>query len=337
MKRKLIWAAVVLFFLLPACSQEEPQMVDVTRVVSEAMEMSEEIAVQGTSVPQAGVGEPADTGIDTLGRQVGEAAAVAQANRSQQQTAQRLIVKNGEMLLETDTAGEAVSAVSNLAAATGGYIINQRVWEQGEFTYATLTIGVPVTEFERAMNQIRQLGDIKQDIATGEDVTDEFVDLEARLETLEITRGRLQEFLANANKMDNIIKLNKELTQVEEQINTIRGRMNYLANRSAFSTITVQINPIIPEATPTPIPDPEPWTLVNTATRATRQLQSTTRSVADVVVYFGIVCGPWFLLLWAAVYIGLKVWLRINNRPLQTAAPQPADVHTPSSQPSDEN
>jgi hypothetical protein len=215
------------------------------------------------------------------------------------------------MTIATDDPTAAVNSVANLAAATGGYIISQRVWEQNEFTYATLRIGVPVTEFERAMASIRQLGRVIQDIASGEDVTDEFVDLGSRLQTLEITQERLQTFLAEAKKIEDIIKLNSELTKVEEQINVTRGRMNYLADRAAFSTINVQIDPVIPEATPTPIPEPQPWTIGTTATTAARQLQNNTRSFVDFMLYNSIVCGPWLLLIGLGLYFGLRLWLRL--------------------------
>lgn len=319
MKRLILFPFLGLLILLIACGGGQPEMVEVTRVTSETEtietveeEPAAEDSVLARSNPDtaAAYSTPAGTPTADTGR-----------GNERQQTRQRLIIKNGQMTVETETAGDAVSAVANLAAATGGYIISQRVWDQNGYTYATMEIGVPVREFERAMDSIRQLGQVTQDIASGEDVTDEFVDLGSRLETLEITQERLQTFLADAKKMEDIIALNNELTKVEEQINVIRGRMNYLRDRAAFSTITVQINPIIPEPTPTPtltptpIPDPEPWSVGTTATTATRRLQNSTRSVVDFLVYNTIVCGPWLFLIGLGAYFALRMWLRMQGRP----------------------
>lgn len=340
MKRSLIWATMALLFSLAAC-QSQPQVVEVavTRTVSEtvskvnyeeeAEEVGESIQIQPTQIAAAD-GQAVELSSESVGQTANQP-----RTAERQQTRQRLIIKDGQMTIESENAGGAVTSVANLAAATGGYIISQRVWDQDGYTFATMQIGVPVTEFERAMEQIRKLGSVVQDTASGVDVTDEFVDLSSRLETLEITQERLQTFLSEAKKMDDIIKLNHELSKVEEQINTIRGRMNYLADRAAFSTITVQIDPIIPEPTPVPVPDPEPWTVGRTATTATRQLQNTTRSVVDGVVYMGIVCGPWLVLLGGALYLALAIWRRINRvsmvieRPRATVPASPEEDHQP--------
>ena len=72
--------------------------------------------------------------------------------------------------------------------------------------------------------------------------------------------------------MDEALRINQELAQIEAQIEEVKGRMNYLSDRSAFSTITVTISPELPEIEPAPAPEPKPWTPSETFKDATETL-----------------------------------------------------------------
>ena len=177
----------------------------------------------------------------------------------------RLIVKNAELELLVAETDVAIDLTTQIAADCAGYIISSRVWYedwQGEsYKYATITLGVPVDQFERAMRRLRSLAlRVVDETASGQDVTDEYVDLQSRLGNLEATRDRIREFLAQAESVEESLRINDELTVVEEEIEQVEGRMNYLFDRAAYSTITIQIKPelppIIPTLTPTPSPTP---------------------------------------------------------------------------------
>jgi hypothetical protein len=129
--------------------------------------------------------------------------------------------------------------------------------------------------------------------------------------------------------------LNEELKQVEEEIAVIQGRINFLQDRSAFSTIDLTINPWIPTptatatatATPTPtatpLPTAEVWRPGDTARVAAVQLQDSAQNTADFAIYNGIVCGPWLLLLFLLAYPGWRLsqrwrlWPRRDGRERQ--------------------
>ena len=107
-----------------------------------------------------------------------------------------------------------------VAAAHAGYIVSSRVWHdqwQGDsYKYATITLGVPVDQFERAMRRPRGLAlRVLDKSAAGQDVMDKYVDLQSRLDNLKATRDRIWEFLAQAQT-------------VEEQIEQMQGRVNNL-------------------------------------------------------------------------------------------------------------
>lgn len=238
------------------------------------------------------------------------AESVSTANQPQTAGRQRLIIKNGTIAVLVNDTAAAVNAVSNLAISTGGYIIEQRVYDSNGHTFATISIGVPVTEFERSMQVLRQLGVVLQDAASGQDVTEEYIDLESRLGNLEIKQERLRTFMEDASKIEDVIKLENELSLVEGELSVIKGRMKYLADRAAFSTINIQIDPNIPTPTMTPIPTPEAWRPADTAKLASVQAQESFQSSADFLIYNGIVCGPWLLLLAGLFYLFQRFYLK---------------------------
>jgi len=175
------------------------------------------------------------------------------------QSTNRKIIKNADVRLLVKDTNVAVSRTTQVISDLGGYIISSRVWYQDYFgnnlMYATITIGIPVDEFEHALNRLRDLSiRVLDENASGEDVTDQYVDLQSQLENLEATRARIQDFLADAKTVDEALRINQELSNIEAQIEQIKGRMNYLADRSSFSTITVNFEPEFPILTPTPTP-----------------------------------------------------------------------------------
>jgi ABC-type uncharacterized transport system fused permease/ATPase subunit len=105
-----------------------------------------------------------------------------------------------------------------------------RVWYQpysdGEnYKYATITIGVPVDQFERTLSRLRALAmKVLDETASGEDVTNQFVDLQSQVTNLEATRDRIKSFLDEAKTVDESLRINAELANVEAQIEQI-GQM----------------------------------------------------------------------------------------------------------------
>ena len=293
--KRFTWLAALtaMLFLLAACGGDAAETVEVpvevTRVVTE------------------------NVVTETVVEDVESAAAVADrdtANTVAQPQA-RLIIKNGELaILVTDT-DTAVASATQLVADLGGYIISQQIFDvQVGHSAANMQLAVPVTQFETALTQLRLLGEVTNDFAGGQDVTDEFVDLGSRLDNLIATRDRLRTFLDNAETVEEALRINDELKAVEEEIAIIQGRRNYLSDRSAFSTIDLSLQPLLPTPTPSPIPTPASWQPGNTAQLAMVNLQESAQETADFSIYYGIVCGPWLLLLALVGWLG---W-RINRR-----------------------
>jgi hypothetical protein len=242
----------------------------------------------------------------------------------------RLIIKNADLSLLVDDTDNAIDRTAQIAADSGGYILSSRVWYQewlGEnYKYATITLGVPSDQFEAAMRRLRGLAvRVIDETASGQDVTDEYVDLQSRLENLTATRDRIRTFLDQATTVEEALEINKELKAVEEEIEMVQGRMNYLFDRAAYSTITVQIQPELPQATPTPTPTATPtptptppWDPSGTAERAGNTLSAILHVLIEIAIWLGIVVAPLVvppLIIAAFIYWIARRWMkRIANK-----------------------
>ncbi len=308
----LILLGLTLFLWLGvACATQQPQIAE--EAGREGMEESAD-SMAGEAAP---VVEAPAADLDSD---------LAAAERSLQlNVATRLIIKAGQMALEVANTDAAVQSATDIAVAAGGYIISQQLYVENENRFATMQLAVPVEQFETTLRALRGLGRVLSESASGEDVTEEYVDLNARLENLQATQTRLREFLNQATNVEEALEVNSELSRIEEEINITLGRINYLSDRAAFSTISLQLTPVLPTPTPTPLPTPQSWRPADTAQTALVTLQDTAQTVGDGAIYFGIVCLPWLLPLLVVGGIGLRLMRRRRrSTPAPPAAP-PSD------------
>ncbi len=240
----------------------------------------------------------------------------------------RLIIKNGEMTLLVADTDRALDQATSVATDTGGYIVASKTWLQDGFKYAQMTMGVPVDQFEVAQRRLRGLAvQVLNDTASGQDVSDEFVDLQSRLNNQEATAARIREFLKDAKTVEEALKVNAQLTEVENEIEQIKGRMNYLKDRSAFSTLAVTLNPQrptpTPTLTPTPTPTPTPvyWQPGKTVESAGNALSGLLQGLGDMLIWLGVVVVPFAipLVIIVAVIVYFKRRKKKAAKPISTS------------------
>ena len=229
----------------------------------------------------------------------------------------RKIIKNAQLALTVQDTPTAIFQITGIASDVGGYVVGSRTFGVGDRTGAQITISVPVDRFEEALNMVRNVAlRIDQDITSSAEVTEEFVDLESRLRNAQATAARLRDFLARATTIKETLAVNVELTNIEQQIEQIKGRLNALNARSSFSTIAVDLNEpiptfepthtptVTPSPTPTLTPTPIVWRPDETLQSATRVQTSLFQGLANVLIWFGVVVLPYLVV---ALLFGLLV------------------------------
>ena len=141
-----------------------------------------------------------------------------------------------------------LEAVQSLAGELGGYVASSRTWHTEEQLSASLTLRVPADQLNTALEKLRALAlEVDSESITGEDVTQEYVDLEARLRNEEAYEKELLALLTETrertSRAEDILAVYERLTEVRGRIEQIKGRMQYLENMSAMATITVELIP----------------------------------------------------------------------------------------------
>jgi hypothetical protein len=227
-----------------------------------------------------------------------------------------LVIKQAQIRLQVKDTDQAIDRMTQVVSDTGGYIVSNRVWYEqtgGEsYKFATYTIAVPVDGFEVALRRLRTLAiKVVDESASGQDVSEEYVDLESRLGNLQATRDRIRGFLDQAQTVEESLRINNELATIEEQIEQVEGRMRWLSSRAAYSTITVQLDPDLPSPTPTPTPTPTPdpipylWDPGRTFENASGMAIKAGQFVVDAFIYL-VVWIP-FAIPVAAVWLVYKI------------------------------
>jgi hypothetical protein len=214
----------------------------------------------------------------------------------------RKIIKNASLALEVKDVPASLGRIGTLAADLGGYVTATNKEESAEWSHATIAFAVPSTQFETALDRLRALAvKVLTETATGEDVTQAYVDLESEVGNLEATRARIRAFLDQAKTVEEALRVNSELTAIEAQISERKGRLQYLSGRSAYSTITVDLQatrpPVTPTATATATPTPTPtpastWSAGHTATEAYGTLRAIVEALSTVAIWLAVVVLP---------------------------------------------
>lgn len=153
----------------------------------------------------------------------------------------RLMIYNAELSLVVDNIVAALGQVKTIAEAVGGYMQSM----DGH----TITVRIPVSQFSEVIDLVEAIGEVIRKEIRGNDVTEEMQDLIIRLNNAEALRERLVALLKRADQVEDLIKIEKELARVTETIERLQGKIRYLNNQIAFSTLTVHFNSPLPQQT----------------------------------------------------------------------------------------
>jgi hypothetical protein len=137
-----------------------------------------------------------------------------------------------------------MSVVQRLVLENGGYIATSNTTNQGERQVVTMSVRVPAEAYNDTMAQLRKLGlKVRDEKTTSQDVSEEYADLNAQLRNLEASEAQYLEFMKRAATIDEVLKVQQQLTTVRGQIERIKGRLTFLERRSDLATINVGLYP----------------------------------------------------------------------------------------------
>ena len=278
----LLWLALA----LPACasSVEEPP----TEPPSDGGAAKDRVV--GASRPESGI---APWGQDGTAQGVSGTAVPAE-------DFDRKIIKTAELgVTSEDVRGEAAAA-QRVADRFGGTIVSSQTYRSEGAVYADLVLTVPSEHFEDVLDDLRGLGEeVTTDTVSGQDVTEEYVDLQSRERNLLAAEQSLLDLYNRADDVQDALSIQRELTAVRGQIEQVQGRMQYLKQSSDMSQISFSIRPVT--SPPKPPPAWDPALVVAKAWNASLAvLQALSAAILSTLV-FGwwiippLVLGAWWL------------------------------------------
>jgi hypothetical protein len=277
--------------------------------------------------PQAGSGDGGESADLSAGQQAaggassdgggGDAASQAgdggSDTTSVPEAGQRAIIKTGSMVVEVDNFSAARSTIADRVRERGGFVggSDQRLHRSGNETWVTghIVVRVPSDTYGETQALAADQGTVLSEETTTEDVTDQLVDLEARLENLRSRRDRLREFYDEANSTEELLRIEEQLSGVQMEIERLEAQQRSLERRVAYSTIRIELQ------------EPEPGIdQIRTQYHEQSLVAVFVGSVNDVVVFaqasLVTVAGalPW-LAVAAVPALGLRRLLRGRSLP----------------------
>jgi len=184
-------------------------------------------------------------------------AAKTEAPTAGKSVVQSMLIYTGALTtsVEATKGSAAVDEIVGIAESLGGHIAAR--------SDGNVTVKVPSPRFREAMSAFERVGEVRSRHVTAQDVTEEFHDLEVRLQNLRATRKRLEEFLGRATNMQEALTVERELERVAQEMDRLEGRFHLLRDQSALSTISVSVLerppvalPVVKDAPPPPPPPP---------------------------------------------------------------------------------
>lgn len=155
----------------------------------------------------------------------------------------RMIIQESNLSLLVKDAGKAISDIKTKATSLGGYFVNSNISTPDSGATGQIIIRIPQSYLDETLVFLRRLAvKVVSENLQGSDVTDQYVDNDVRLKILEGNKARFMEIMNKAEKVEDILKVQQELFNIQSQIDSITGQQRYLAKNAQMVKITIYLS-----------------------------------------------------------------------------------------------
>ncbi len=310
MKKNVLWISLLILVLaLSACAKSAATQAPTEKDMLGYNRTSVEAPMPADSAGYA----PAPTAMPSFSGENASTAAI-----------QQMIIMNANLQIAADDPGKAMSEIQKMAADMGGFTVSSYIYKTYtsdgiEVPAANVTVRVPAEKLNTALDQIKALtGDpakytLSENIS-GQDVTQEYTDLKSRLRNLQEADAKLSELYNTATKTEDALAIYQQKVQVTEQIEVIKGQMQYYEQASAKSAITVSI---VAKATIAPITIAG-WQPVGVARDAVQALINFGKGFVNFLIWLIILVVPVLAVIGLPIFFFVR-WLVRRSRRAQAA------------------
>jgi len=251
--------------------------------------------------------------LDSAAQSAGSASSVTGSSQQQVQAENRAIIRTGRMTVRVENFSSARETLTVRAESYGGYVegSNQQLRDDGQRQWVTgyVVLRVPRENYDALQDDVRGVGTVENERTQTEDVSDQLVDIEARLENLRQRRDRLRTFYAQANDTQELLAIESELSNVQGEIERLEAQQRSLERQVAYSTLRVDLREESPG-----------FDQVNTAYHEQSLVSvflgsvQTMYVVARTLLVALVTAAPWLVVLGLAA-VGLRRGLRRTSLP----------------------
>ncbi len=221
---------------------------------------------------------------------------------------ERMIVRTGDMSLVVDDVVGAIDEIGQQAVELDGYVVSSWISGEEQEMRGRISIRVPDKEFEETMAVLRNLAvRVESESTNSQDVTEEYIDLEARLKNAEATEDQYLVLLDRAEDVEDILNIYDSLSRVRREIEQIKGQMQYLERTSSMSLIMVYLEPA---ATAKPLV-PVGWSIAEAFKSVIRGVVAFGQVLVTVLIWL-LIFSP----IWGTV-LGVILWRRRRRKEAQ--------------------
>lgn len=216
-------------------------------------------------------------------------------------TTDRMVVQESNLSLVVKDVRESSDKAIEHAKSIGGYMVSSSLSQPEEAPYAYIVLRIPADELKSAVDYFRSLSiKVSSENLLGTDVTDQYTDLDARLKTLNQTKAKFEEILNKAVAVQDILTVQRELVNLQSQIDSVKGRQLYLEKTAELAKISLHLST---DEFSLPYAPAEPFRPAVIFKQAVRSLVQTLRGAAKLLIWVGVygivivpVGGVWYLI-----------------------------------------
>jgi len=218
----------------------------------------------------------------------------------------RLVIQNTTLSLLVQDVRNTQDQIIKKSQELGGYMVESQISSPLGVESGTVIVRVPAKDLDLALSFFRSLGvRVIAENLVGRDVTDEYVDIQSRLETLQKTKAKFEEIMAKAEKVDDILRVQREIINLQEQIDSLKGRQQYLEKSAEMAKVTVYLST---DELALPYSPTQPWRPQVIFKQAVRSLIKTGRVLAGLAIWLGV-----YSIVWAPA-LGIGFFFRKKYR-----------------------
>ncbi len=221
----------------------------------------------------------------------------------------RLVVEESSMSLVVKSVREVSDQIIDHAKSVGGYMVSSTLTSPEEAPFATVIVRVPADNFRATLDHFRSLAvKVTSERILGTDVTDEYVDIEARLATLEKTKAKFEEIMDEATEIQDMMNGQRQLIYIQDQIDNLTRRQKYLEQTAKLAKITVYLST---DEYALPYAPSETFRPAVIFKLAVRSLVGALRGLAKALIWIGVYAVIW-VPAGIIIFFGRKWWKKMT-------------------------